>query len=790
MIMRVCVCIAVLCSSVWVYAQEALPALDTIVNASFEETQGGKIVGWAPKTWEGRAKFDHSESAHDGSRSLMVSSVDGADAGWQGFAVVRPYSKYRFTAWVKTEGVAVTNGKGAVINVQLAQANPTQPLVGNQDWTRVESVFDTGPVDVLEINCVLGAWGLATGKAWFDGLALELVASQELKPVAVIDGTATGAPISPYVYGQFIEHLGRCIYGGIWAEMLEDRKFFEPVASKTSPWQAYLGMQPGKKTGLTGTVEMSKERAYAGEQCVCLALNGTGSFGIMQSGLALVAERKYVGRVVLAGDAAAGPVEVTLVFGKGENRRETVTITEIGDAYKTFPLNFAPGVPCDNAQLIIMGRGKGRIYVGAVSLMPDDNIEGMRADTIALLKELDSPVYRWPGGNFVSGYDWRNGIGDPDKRPPRKNPAWKGIEHNDFGIDEFMKFCRIVGTAPYITVNSGLGGVEMAVQEVQYANGAADSAMGKLRAENGHAEPYGVTFWAIGNEMYGDWQLGHMALSEYVKKNNTFADAMRAADPNVKLIAVGATGDWSRTMLSEASGHMEYLSEHFYCGSKLGLMSHVRQIPDNVRLKAEEHRKYHREIPALAGKLIPIALDEWNYWYGPEIFGEIGTRYFLRDGLGIAAGLHECFRNSDVFFMANYAQTVNVIGAIKTSKTAAAFETTGLALKLYRREFGDTPIKIEGDTAPLDVAAAWTADRKALTIGIVNATREARTLSLELRNVKLTGAGQAWVITGPDEMAHNDPGKPDVVQISPVAGIGSGLAAPPISIVVYRLEVE
>ena len=100
----------------------------------------------------------------------------------------------------------------------------------------------------------------------------------------------------------------------------------------------------------------------------------------------------------------------------------------------------------------------------------------MRADTLKILKELDSPVYRWPGGNFVSGYDWRDGIGDRDRRPPRKNPAWSGIEPNDFGLDEFMTFCRYLNTDPYIAVNSGLGDVEMAVAEVQYANGNADTA--------------------------------------------------------------------------------------------------------------------------------------------------------------------------------------------------------------------------------------------------------------------------------------------------------------------------
>ncbi len=122
--------------------------------------------------------------------------------------------------------------------------------------------------------------------------------------------------------------------------------------------------------------------------------------------------------------------------------------------------------------------------------MPADNVQGFRPDTLALLRELNAPVYRWPGGNFVSGYNWRDGIGDRDKRPPRKNPAWKGVEHNDVGIHEFMALCALLETEPYIAVNSGLGDVASAADEVEYVNGAAATPMGKLRAANGHAEPY------------------------------------------------------------------------------------------------------------------------------------------------------------------------------------------------------------------------------------------------------------------------------------------------------------
>ncbi len=596
-----------------------------------------------------------------------------------------------------------------------------------------------------------------------------------------IDAAATFDPISKYVYGQFIEHLGHCIYGGIWAEMVDDRKFFYPVGDKESPWRA---------VGSAGAVEMTKQDVFVGEHTPKITVNSAEA-GISQEGFAIEKAREYACYIFLAGDPDAGPVEVSLNL-EAKDKHETIASVPVTNQYEKTPFKFTARADCDNATLTITSRGKGAFRIGTISLMPADNVQGMRKDTLTLLEELNSPVYRWPGGNFVSGYNWRDGIGDRDRRPPRKNPAWKGVEHNDFGIDDFMIFCRILKTDPYISVNSGLGDAKMAAEEVEYANGAADTPNGKLRAQNGHADPYAVKFWSIGNEMYGDWQLGHMPLDEYVKKHNTFAEALRAVDPTIKLVGVGATGDWSKTMLANCADHMDYLSEHFYCKNKKDLAAHVRQIPENVKLKADAQRQYFKEIPSLANKKIPIALDEWNFWYGPDLYGEIGTRYFLKDALGIAAGLHEYFRNSDIFFMANYAQTVNVIGAIKTSKTAAAFETTGLVLKLYRREFGTLPVKVGGDIAPLDVAAAWRDDRKALTIGIVNPTMEEKDIELALTNANLAGTGTLYTITGKDPNAYNEPGKKPEVVIAEkhVKAISNRLKSPPDSVCLYVLDVK
>jgi alpha-N-arabinofuranosidase len=589
--------------------------------------------------------------------------------------------------------------------------------------------------------------------------------------------------VSKYIYGQFIEHLGRCIYQGLWAEMLEDRKFFWPVGEGESPWKA-----AGDGTRVT----MDEVDPFTGAHTPRVTL-GSGPGGIAQEALALVEGKDYVGRVVLAGAAGAAPVDVSLVWGDGPDGRRTMTVKTLTRGYKTFPFAFKAGASTGNARLEIVASGRGSFKIGTASIMPADNVQGFRPEVLARLGDLDAPVYRWPGGNFVSGYDWRDGIGDRDRRPPRKNPAWTGVEHNDVGIHEYMDLMGLIGAEPYITVNSGLGDVTMALEELQYANGAPDTRMGKLRAANGHPEPWGVKFWAIGNEMYGDWQLGHVPLSDYVKKHTQFAVAMKAMDPSVQVVAVGAVGRWSETMLAEASNHMDLISEHFYVQHKPGLLSHVNQAPAEVRRIAEAHRKYRATIPNLKAKPVPVALDEWNYWYGPHVYGELGTQYFLEDALGVAAALNEYARQSDVYFMANYAQTVNVIGAIKTSKTAAVLDATGVILALYRHHFGTVPVAVTGAPEPLDVMACWKDETKrVLTLSIVNPTKRQMTLRIDTGKLKLPKTARFFLVGGLDPRACNVPGQPPQVSVheTEAAPFGRTVMVPPISVSLYEIAVR
>jgi len=649
-------------------------------------------------------------------------------------------------------------------------------------------IISIGLLACLPQNTVLAAEN-ATPNAASEGSG-----SPAPQPSITLDAGKISEPMSVNIYSQFIEHLGRCIYGGIWAEMLEDRKFYFPITPEYRPYRSLrdspfpvVGASPWQIIGPASSVSMSKEKPFVGRHTPLIQNGG----GIRQLDLGVVQGKTYVGNAWLktAGNGSAA-AEVTLNWGEGDTTRQSLKLKGIGGKYRRFEFKFSAGATTDKASLEFRVNA-GSVLLGTLSLMPADNVEGFRADTLALLRDLQAPIYRWPGGNFVSGYDWRDGVGDRDRRPPRTNPAWTGVEHNDYGMHEFIRFCQLVKAEPWITVNTGFGDAYSAAAQLEYCNGSTDTAGGRLRAKNGSPKPFAVKYWGIGNEMWGRWQLGYMQLEHYVLKQNWVVDKMREVDPSIICIASGDIGNWSTGLLKSCSDHMNFIAEHFYCQTRPELAAHVRQIPDNIRRKADWHRKARQDLPELKGKDIRISMTEWNYWYGPHVFGELGTRYFLKDALGIAAGVHEYARQSDIIGSAFYAQTVNVIGAIKTSRRNAAFETTGLVLKLYRQHFGEIPVatKTEG---LLDAQAAWSRDRKTLTLGVVNPTLQEVRVPLSLANVKLKGSGTRWQIAGSDPMAYNDPDQAPKVAIEEqrVTGIRDQITLAPCSVTVFALEVE
>jgi alpha-L-arabinofuranosidase len=686
-------------------------------------------------------------------------------------------------------------------------------------------------------------WRLLVALCLFS-LAVE--AEAQPQPVAVaIDAAKTHAPITKYVYGQFIEHLGGIINSGIWAEMLDDRKFYYRVVSQAPAPAPTPGRrwQPRRWTpvGPDESVTMDAIHPFVGDHSPMVKLDESQSRGIKQTGLSVRKGREYSGRAVLACDAAAN-LKVSLVWGSDATGRQTISIKSPGAAYEEFPLSFTAADDSEDAQLEITATGSGGLHIGALSLMPGDNVQGFRREVIAALKQLHSGVYRFPGGNFVSNHEWRDAIGPRDKRAPTFDHAWNAVQPNDVGIDEFMILCGLLDVEPYITVNSGFGDAHSAADLVEYANAAPDTPMGKLRAANGHPQPYGIKWWGIGNEMYGDWQFGVIPLAQYEIKHNLFAKAMRRVDPSIKLIASGAMpdemtvtlqnkritgkvlteygspGDWTGGLIAKCLDNLDVISEHCYCtnnqrfdldrGAYVNtddpLVEWARRPANRVRAKFEHYQEYLNRYPAFKEHPAPIDLDEWSYARGmqPNTYRPVPSYAWV---------FHEMFRHSDVFQMAAFTFATSCVSA---DRNEAVLNPVGLVFKLYRDHFGTLPVEVSGnspqpppkypvggdqpkinagsDTFPLDVAAALSGDRKTLAVAVVNPTDAEQRLDLSIKGVELAGKGRLWRMAPANIDAAIIIGQKPQVEIEeqPLDAEPSSVAVAPISVNIYEFTVK
>lgn len=669
--------------------------------------------------------------------------------------------------------------------------------------------------------------------------ALPAAAAARAGLSAAVHAGKSGHPISQLMYGGFIEHIGNLINYSLWSEVLDDRKFYHAVDSKALPkppgFVSRMMPQPNKwvPIGPDSDVTMDTSAPYVGQHSPRVRLAGESPRGLAQSGLAL-ARRRYVGRTVLAADTPTD-LTVTLVWGKGAGERETARVAANRN-WATVSFEFDCRGETTGGRLEIAGTGSGAFRIGAVSLMPADNVQGFRADTMALLAEMDCKMLRMPGGNFVSGYDWQNTIGDPDRRPPVMDPQWHAVQPNDVGVDELLRMCReILHVEPEWCVNTGFGEPRSGAELVQYVNGAASTEWGAVRAANGRPEPYKVRYWNVGNEMYGHWQLGHMALDQYVIKHNLFADAMRAVDPSIYIIAPGGfvdemtTGqgivensgsplvpygsdrDWAGGMLQHCWGKFDALATHAYppenkhfnltTGKNVEieqtLVEWAQAPAQRVATMADCWQEYKKRFPALEQGTVKVFFDEWAYHFRPD----------LKGCLAIARTFHEFCRHSDFIEMAGFTMAT---GWMEYDRTHAVISAYGRVFQLYNRHFGRIPVAVTGnsavppprypiggdqprvntgsDTWPLDVAAALTADRKALVVAVVNATLEPHELDLTVEGFRKGSKGRCWKLVAPGLDAQNSLGKPPQVLIQQ-AGFDPGarrIAVPPTSIALYE----
>lgn len=413
--------------------------------------------------------------------------------------------------------------------------------------------------------------------------------------------------------------------------------------------------------------------------------------------------------------------------------------------------------------------------------------EGFRKDVLEAVKPLGVSVLRWPGGNFASGYTWKDGIGPRDQRPARPDHAWGAFETNRFGTDEFLTYCERIGAQPYLCINAGLGSVDEARQWVEYTNETRPTYWALQRKKNGREKPWNVKIWGLGNEIDGPWQLGHKNAEDYAKFALEAAKAMRRQDGTIQLIASGSSNfrenadwiGWNRTVLDRLKDEIDYISLHTYIGNpESDLEKYLGANAQDLeyRLQVVEGQIKAAQNAQRIRRPIYIAFDEWNTWYrartGTTEFEIASTgleeRYNFEDALATGMFLNAFLRHANGVKMANLAQLVNVIAPIFANKEGLFLQTIYWPLVEYGKQRGNMSLDLQvsgptyriGQRPPisyLDVSATHLTDSSIIYLNVLNRSEK---MDLVTRIDNITGridpAASVWEMNHPDLKTTND----------------------------------
>src|ERR1700733_1135039 len=428
---------------------------------------------------------------------------------------------------------------------------------------------------------------------------------------------------------------------------------------------------------------------------------------------------------------------------------------------------------------------------------------GFRKDLLEEIRTMRVPIIRYPGGNFVSGYNWLDGVGPAQNRPRTLDRAWNSMDSNQFGTNEFMAWCKAVGTQPLMGLNLGTGTPEQAADLLEYCNVAQGTRWSDLRRQHGIAEPHNVRNWCLGNEMDGPWQIGHMSATEYGMKAADAARQMRAVDPSVRLIACGSSGtglptylDWDRQVLEECYNYVDALSLHLYVGNTpeetggdsakfLALnMNMDRQIAEAVAVC--DYVRGHKHSP----KKLWVSFDEWNVWYrarsgaalngarqeAPHLLEEI---YNLEDALLVGGMVNTLLRNADRVKIGCLAQLVNVIAPIMTNANGfyrqPIYYPYDWALQMAEGAVLNLLVQTPTYTVPnmdpvpyIDAAATASAQSGKSSLFVLNRDLvKARTVEIHWEDAAPGRLISAQVLTGNDLKASNGFDAPHRVEPRP-----------------------
>ncbi len=635
--------------------------------------------------------------------------------------------------------------------------------------------------------------------------------------------------ISPYLYGKFCEHLGHNIYHGMDAEVLfnptfahwtfgagegdpdggvvieSDRNMIPAKAQRYHEWvglhEAALLMRDWADGLAFGWVRLGPPDAsvvspdvgpFGGRaqrfeafgatpdapqgiaQQLYLPLHRTRGYEYRLVGRAMSPVTVQLSMAAVGADGVAGKPLATATVSLGVEWGTYTGRLDIPAAAKIDPdgrYEFAVSVASD-----------ANIVLDRVILYPDDHINHADPDVIRMLREAKLPLLRWPGGNFVSGYHWRDGVGPVDARPTLPNPAWEGLEFNLFGTDEFMAFCQAVGCEPMICINAGNGTPEEAAAWVEYCNGSVDTPMGKLRAANGHPAPYNVRLWEIGNEIYGRWQVSWTTGGGYVDRYRRFARALRAVDPSVQLLACGdqAGGvemEWNRRLIDENAGELDTITDHLLTGDLVyndtdpvtlyqGFMGYAATLPAKYGAMCDRMKSRGIADPHIA----ITELQLFAHFHGrseprsalrPD---QMPTPATISEALYLTTMINASIHTQGLVSMITHSATVNHGGGLRKAHERVWGNPVHYAHQMSVAMAGGTPVAMSltcpaYDTVKsfgqvpahrqmpaLEPMAALSADGKSLIITLMSRLAGAEPLQVEI-NPGVPVAAQVEIVT-------------------------------------------
>ncbi|WP_246222702.1 alpha-N-arabinofuranosidase [Phytoactinopolyspora limicola] len=437
---------------------------------------------------------------------------------------------------------------------------------------------------------------------------------------------------------------------------------------------------------------------------------------------------------------------------------------------------------------------------------PTADEHGFRKDVAELVRELGVTNVRYPGGNFVSNYRWEDGVGPVQDRPKRLDLAWRSIEPNTVGVDEFAEWTRGLGLDPVMAVNLGTRGVRAAVELLEYCNlPAGSTTLADRRAANGRREPHGIRTWCLGNEMDGPWQIGHKTADEYGRLAAETARAMRRTDPDIELVVCGSSnsgmptfGSWERTVLEHTYDLVDHISLHAYYEPVAGDIDSFLTSSENMRrmISAVTATADHVAAVKRSRKRMTVSFDEWNVWYQSRFPGEAGLavrsggpliedEYNVTDAVVVGDLLMALLDNADRVAIANQAQLVNVIAPIRTEPGSSAWRQTifhpfALTAKYARGTVLQTQVRgtslatgKHGDVPATRVSAVHDPTTGGLTLLATNRDRH-RPAALRVSLRAFAGEGHRLVehltLSDADPSATNTADRPDRVTPRPVDG--------------------